>query len=126
MTATTATGGRARRVRRIWPLLVGVTLVGILFLGVFPTRTYLSQRASLQQAEEQDRVLAEQNRLLEERIALLRTDAEIERLAREQHNLVRPGEEAYALLPPPPPPIDLPDGWPFDALQQTLQPGPTG
>ena len=117
---------RARRVRRIWPLLLGVTLVGILFLGVFPTRTYLSQRSSLQRAEEQERVLAEQNRLLEKRIALLRTEGEIERLARERHNLVRPGEEAYALLPPPPPPIDLPDGWPFDTLQHTLQPGPAG
>ena len=29
------------------------------------------------------------------------TDAEVERIAREQYNLVRPGEEAYAILPGP-------------------------
>lgn len=45
----------------------------------------------------------------------MHTDAEIERLAREQYNLVRPGEEAYAILPGPadrptsiaPPPVGL-------------------
>ena len=31
----------------------------------------------------------------------LSTDAEIERLARQWYNLVFPGEEAYAVLPPP-------------------------
>jgi cell division protein FtsB len=93
------------RLRRlVWPVLVSVVAVVVLFAAVFPTRTYLAQRASISRAEEQLAVLDEQNRALEERAAELRDDAEIERLAREQYNLVRPGEEAYALLPSPAPP----------------------
>ena len=39
-----------------------------------------------------------------------------ERLAREQYNLVRPGEEAYSVLPAPLPALELPDVWPFGPL----------
>jgi cell division protein FtsB len=87
--------------RALWPLLASVVLVGVLFAGVFPTRTYLAQRASISHAEKQLQVLGEQNKDLEARAQQLQTDAEIERLAREQYNLVKPGEEAYAVLPPP-------------------------
>jgi cell division protein FtsB len=87
--------------RAVWPLLVSVVLVGVLFAGVFPTRTFLAQRASISRAERQLDVLGEQNAELEERARELQSDAEIERLAREQYNLVKPGEEAYAILPPP-------------------------
>ena len=113
--------GDRRRRRRIWALLAVVTVLAFLFLAVFPTRTYLEQRSATRRAEEQRRVLEEENKLLQERVALLGTDAEIERLAREEYNLVRPGEEAYAVLPPPPPPLDLPDGWPFDRLEDALR-----
>jgi cell division protein FtsB len=87
--------------RALWPLLGSVVLVGVLFAGVFPTRTYLAQRASISHAEKQLQVLGEQNKDLQQRAKQLQTDAEIERLAREQYNLVKPGEEAYAVLPPP-------------------------
>ena len=87
--------------KAVWPLLGSVVLVGVLFIGVFPTRTYLAQRASISRAEEQLAVLGEQNAALEARARELQRDAEIERLAREQYNLVKPGEEAYAVLPPP-------------------------
>ena len=90
------------RLRRlVWPIVASVVFVVVLFAAVFPTRTYLAQRASISRAEEQLEVLREQNAALEERADQLRDDAEIERLAREQYNLVRPGEEAYALLPSP-------------------------
>ena len=92
---------RPRMRRLVWPVVVSVVAVVVLFAAVFPTRTYLAQRASISRAEAQLAVLEEQNEALEERAAVLRDDAEIERLAREQYNLVRPGEEAYALLPSP-------------------------
>ena len=88
--------------RAAWPLVAAVVVVGVFFVAVFPTRTYVAQRRDRQAAETQLRVLDEQNRRLKERVDLLHTDAEIERLAREQYNLVRPGEEAYALLPEAP------------------------
>ena len=86
------------------PLIAGLVFVGLLFLAVFPTRTYLAQRRDRAAAEAQLQLLSRQNRSLEQRARLLHTDAEIERLAREQYNLVRPGEEAYAILPAPAPP----------------------
>ena len=89
------------RLRRAWALLASVVLVGFLFAAVFPTRTFLAQRASISRAEKQLEVLGEQNAELEARAEELQSDEEIERLAREQYNLVKPGEEAYAVLPPP-------------------------
>ena len=104
-----ARAGRRRRVRRaVGPAVASVLVVGVLFLAVFPTRTYLSQRASTQAAREKVTVLQQQNAALEQRANELHQDAEIERLAREQYNLVRPGEEAYAVLPPPAPPTTVP------------------
>ena len=85
--------------KAVWPVLVLVVLIGVLFVAVFPTRTWWAQRAEMKGATEQLQVLDEQNTLLAGRVEALQSDDEIERLAREQYNLVRPGEEAYALLP---------------------------
>ena len=87
--------------RAVWPLLVSLLLIGVLFAAVFPTRTFLHQRAAISRAETQLEVLGEQNEELQARAQQLESDEEIERLAREQYNLVKPGEEAYAVLPPP-------------------------
>ncbi|MGH9165647.1 MAG: FtsB family cell division protein [Acidimicrobiales bacterium] len=87
--------------KRAWPLVVPVVVVGILFVAVFPSRTYLAQTRQLADAEGRVAVLTAENRRLEARKALLSSDAEVERIAREQYDLVRPGEEAYAILPSP-------------------------
>jgi hypothetical protein len=73
--------------------------VGVLFIAVFPARTYLDQHHQRQQVVAQLKAVNAQNKALDQRIKTLNTDAEVERLAREQYNLVRPGEEAYAILP---------------------------
>jgi cell division protein FtsB len=85
--------------RAIWPFAVSVALVGFLLVGVFPTRTFFSQRRDIAAEEERLEVLTKENQRLAARVEQLHTDEEIERLAREQYNLVRPGEEAYAILP---------------------------
>ena len=46
-------------------------------------------------------ILDQQNAQLAAEAAKLQTNAEIERLARSQYHLVRPGEQAFAILPPP-------------------------
>ena len=53
----------------LWVLLSSVTVVGVLFIGVYPMRTYLSQRASLHRAERQMDVLKTQNDKLAEQAA---------------------------------------------------------
>jgi len=89
------------RIRRAWPVLLAVVLIGLLFVAVFPTRTWLAQRHEAKSATEQLQVLTKENAKLASRVKALQSDDEIERLAREQYNLVKPGEEAYALLPGP-------------------------
>jgi Septum formation initiator len=96
----------------------GAAMFGVLAVAVFPTSTYLDQRADTTEAEQRLDVLRAQNAAYEERIERLQTVEEIERLAREQYNLVFPGEEAYAVLPAPLPELDLPAVWPFGEMQQ--------
>jgi cell division protein FtsB len=81
-------------------LFLGVVAV-VLLTFVFPTGTLLAQRADISQAERDLAALHDQQATLDQRADELTKDSEIERLAREQYNLVRPGEEAYALLPAP-------------------------
>jgi hypothetical protein len=110
----------------MWPFVAGIAVVGVLFVGVFPIRTYLAQRAATDRAETQLRVISAENDRLQARVDALDTDAEIERLARAEYNLVRPGEEAYAILPAPPPPIEIPAVWPFAGLAERLAPTSPG
>ena len=94
--------------RAVWPFLLSVAVVGVLFLFVFPARTYLAQRNDLTAASTRLRVLSDNNKKLAAEAARLHDDSEIERLAREQYGLVKPGEEAYAILPSPTPPTTVP------------------
>ena len=48
------------------------------------------------------RVLLSHNERMRERVEYLQTDAGVEEIAREKLGLVRPGELAYAVVPPPP------------------------
>jgi cell division protein FtsB len=86
--------------RRTVVLLVaaGATLA-VLVLVVFPTRSYVRERSNMNSAAHQLQALNAQNRQLTDQIGRLNSDAEIERLARKDYGLVKPGEEAYAILP---------------------------
>jgi cell division protein FtsB len=92
----------------LWPFVLSVAAVGVLFLFVFPARTYLVQRHDLAAASARVDVLSTENNNLTDQATKLHDDAEVERLARERYGLVRPGEEAYAILPSPPPPTTVP------------------
>jgi cell division protein FtsB len=116
---TAVTVGRFAR-RLAVPLLIVVLSCGVLFLGVFPTRTYLNQRRSTASAESQLSQLQASNAEMQEHADTLQTDAEIERIAREQYGLAKPGEEVYHVLPAPEDPVHAPDVWPFNRLDQQL------
>lgn len=95
--------------------LVGLT-VGVMVLGVFPTRTWLAQRATATVDETRLADLEAQNQAKRDRVAALQTDPEIERIAREEYGYAKVGEEVYHVLPPPQDPVRVPDGWPFTRL----------
>jgi cell division protein FtsB len=78
-----------------------VVLVGLLFAFVYPTRTFLDQRAETNKARSQLQVLQSENARLARESKRLSTDSEIERLAREKYGLVKPGERPFVILPAP-------------------------
>jgi len=83
-----------------------VIFIGILFGAVYPTRTYLAQQRDLRAAHEKLALFKQQNGHLEAEAKRLESDEEIERIARARFNMVKPGEEAYAIVPVPPKPGD--------------------
>ncbi len=83
-------------------------LVGFVVAFVYPTRTYLRQRTELSAAETRLQVLERETRVLEAESARLETDAEIERIAREQYGLIRPDETPFVLVPETAPPTTAP------------------
>ena len=100
----------------------GAVVCALLAVAVFPTGTFLDQRADRAEAEQRLEVLRDQNAAYEDQIERLQTPEEIERIGREEYNLVFPGEEAYAILPAPLPELDLPTVWPFGDM---LEPATT-
>ena len=78
-----------------------LVFVALLFVFVFPIRTLLAQRDDTDAVREQLQLLREQNAELEDEAERLQTDAEVERIARERYNLVRPGETPWAVVPTP-------------------------
>jgi len=100
-----------------------VLMVGVLFVGVFPTRTYLAQRASVRKSEAELRDLEAERAAVKRETATLETTAEIERRARADLGYVKPGEEAYNVLPGRTAPTGLPDTWPFVGVERALAAG---
>jgi len=85
-------------------VVASVIFIGILFGAVYPTRTYFAQQRDLKAAEHRLELFRQQNGRLETEARRLGSDEEIERIARARFNLVKPGEEAYAIVPVPPEP----------------------
>gem|GEM_PF-694199 len=88
-----------RRRSIVVSLLLALSLLGFLFAFVYPTRTYLTQREQIQASRERLGILQRQTAALERDTKRLGGDAEVERIAREQYGLVRPGETPYVLVP---------------------------
>ena len=108
-----AKGRHPSRVRASWerPTRIAVAslaVVAIMFLFVFPTRSYLAQQRQVSSARQAVAALKVQNEQLAEQAKRLQTPSEIERLAREQFNMVLPGEQAYTVLSSKPTPTSVP------------------
>ena len=113
---------RARR-RALAFATVSVVLLAFLLFTVFPTRTWWQQRQDTAAAEQQlAEVKAERARIAREE-ARLKTPEEIARRAKEELGYVKPGEEAYNVLPAAAEPTGLPEGWPFTGVERALGSG---
>jgi cell division protein FtsB len=92
-----------RRGRKtLWSLLAIAALVVVVVsaAGIFPFRQLIAERRSVAQAQETLLALRAENERLAGEVAILETDDEVERLAREQFGLVRPGEAAFVVVAP--------------------------
>ena len=96
--------GEAPAKKQRWGWVLAVVLLGALALtvsGILPFRQLISQQQhQIERSQAQLTALTDENDALAEDIAMLGTDAEIERPAREQYGLVRPGEVAYVVVTP--------------------------
>ncbi len=79
--------------------LIALAFVAILFVFVFPTRSYLAQRRQVNAAEHDLAVLKDQNDKLQAEAAQLRTPQAIERMAREQFHMANRGERLFVVMP---------------------------
>lgn len=96
--------------------LIAVVLIAALAVtlaGIFPFRQILAQNRQVESTQAKLAALQAENAALEAQIEALNTDVELERIAREQHGMVRPGETGYTVhsppgseLPVPPDPAD--------------------
>ncbi len=105
MTQATLDGrGEWREPRRgrsaAWLSVLLIVALAITLAGVFPFRQLLSQQRQVETAQAQLEALQAENAALEDEAAALQTPAEIERVAREELGLVRPGETGYVVQPP--------------------------
>jgi cell division protein FtsB len=84
---------------RVGVAMAALALVGVMFLAVFPLRAYVDQRREHDQLAAHVAALDDANQTLAQRAAELQSTEEIERLARLHYQLVKPGEEAFVILP---------------------------
>ncbi len=87
------------RIARARLALGALAMVAILFVFVFPTRSYLAQRRQVQQEQHKVDVLRQQNDKLQAEAIRLQSRAVQERMAREDFHRVYPGEQVYDIVP---------------------------
>ena len=84
---------------RPWLAASLLALLAVLVLGAFPVRAWLDQGRQRQQLAARVAALTATNGDLARQAEELKDPHRVEALARERYQLVRPGEEAYAILP---------------------------
>ncbi len=92
---------RSREARRSAFMLVGGALLSLIILGAwFPANALFHQRSNLATANAALSQLHQQDAALAQARKDLSDSSEIARIAREQYQLVNPGQQAYEVLPP--------------------------
>lgn len=98
-----------------WAL--AITLAAILLMSVPSMRQLYAQRSRIDAAETRLQALRKENSLLSQRLERLKDPEYVEKLAREELGMVRPGEISYVVVPPEasaedkPPPPPKPKPW---------------
>jgi len=92
--AATVRGERRRGGFFAVVLLVGLAIV---LAGVFPFRQMIAQQRLVDNTEAELNSLVSANQDLQAQIDAVQSQAELERIAREQYGMARPGETIYVV-----------------------------
>jgi cell division protein FtsB len=78
-----------------------LVLVGAMYLFAYPARTYLDQKQAIAVQERTIAVLKAEDSKLAGESSALQSPATIARIARQEYGLVKPGQQAFMVLPSP-------------------------
>jgi cell division protein FtsB len=78
-----------------------MVLVGAMYLFAYPARTYLAQKQAIAVQERTIAVLKGEDSKLAGESSALQSPATIANIARERYGLVKPGQQAFMVLPSP-------------------------
>ena len=82
------------------PVALGAAAAAVVLVTSFPLPVLLGQHRQMSAAAAQLSSIQHQNRLLAEQRLQLNSNAEVRRLARQNYQLVEPGQALYLILPP--------------------------
>lgn len=82
------------------PVALGAAAAVVVLVTSFPLSVLLDQHRQLSAEAVQLSSIQHQNRLLAEQRLQLNSNAEVKRLARQNYQLVEPGQSLYLILPP--------------------------
>jgi cell division protein FtsB len=85
-----------------------LVLVGAMYLFAYPARTYLDQKQAIAVQERAIAVLKAEDSKLAGESSALQSPATIAGIARQKYGLVRPGQQAFMVLPSPGAPASSP------------------
>lgn len=99
MTATETPASPAPPRKRSGAIVVVLLLVGlaIVLAGVFPFRQLIAQERLVDNTRAELEALVVDNAALETQIDAVQSPTELERIAREEYGMVRPGETSYVV-----------------------------
>ena len=93
--------------------IIAASLFSLMLLGIIPIQEWFEARDTKNDLLVELAEIEELNDSYRVSIDALKTDEEIERIARSEYNLVKPHEEAYYVVPVSSEDIEIPGIWPF-------------
>jgi cell division protein FtsL len=91
---------RSRKLLTQRGVILVVLLGALLFSSVYPMRRYFAVRAQIASLRKQEHVLDAHATQLAQQKARLKTDDEVEKIARQDLGMVRPGEVPFVIANP--------------------------
>ena len=88
-------------------------LASLMLLGIIPIQEWFDVRDTKEELLVELKEIEELNESYRISIDAWNTDEEIERIAREEHSLIKPHEEAYYVVPISEEETRIPGVWPF-------------